>query len=60
METMSYGMIGYVVPHSVYPAGYHCDPQLPLPFISIASQKNFIALYHGIYADADMLEMVHK
>ncbi|MGQ1788118.1 MULTISPECIES: DUF1801 domain-containing protein [unclassified Saccharicrinis] len=51
-ETMSYGMIGYVVPHSLYPAGYHCDPKLPLPFMSIASQKNFVALYHsGIYAD---------
>jgi len=51
-ETMNYGMIGYVVPHSKYPGGYHVDPKLPLPFINIASQKNFIALYHsGIYAD---------
>ena len=50
-ETMSYGMIGYVVPHSRYPDGYHCDPKLPLPFINIASQKNHIALYHmGLYA----------
>jgi uncharacterized protein YdhG (YjbR/CyaY superfamily) len=50
-EGMSYGMIGYGVPHSLYPPGYHCDPKLPLPFISLASQKNFIALYHmGIYA----------
>lgn len=49
-ETMSYGMIGYVVPHSIFPSGYHCDPKLPLPFMSIASQKNFIAVYHmGIY-----------
>lgn len=56
-ETMSYGMIGFVVPHSVYPDGYHCDPKLPLPFISIASQKNFIALYHmGIYADKNLLD----
>jgi uncharacterized protein YdhG (YjbR/CyaY superfamily) len=56
-ETMSYGMIGYVVPHSVYPAGYHCDPKLPLPFVSFASQKNFVALYHmGIYADKNLLE----
>jgi hypothetical protein len=56
-ETMSYGMIGYVVPHSKYPAGYHCDTKLPLPFISIASQKNFVALYHmGIYADPELLE----
>lgn len=54
-ETMSYGMIGYVVPHSVYPAGYHADPSLPLPFINIASQKNYIALYHsGIYADEEL------
>lgn len=51
-ETMSYGMVGYVVPHSIYPDGYHCDPKQPLPFVSIASQKNYIALYHyGIYAD---------
>lgn len=51
-EEMSYGMIGYVVPISLYPAGYHCDPKLPLPFINIASQKNFIAFYHmGIYAE---------
>ncbi len=55
-ETMSYGMIGYVIPHSVYPKGYHCTPKLPLPFINIASQKNFVALYHmGIYADKDLL-----
>ncbi len=55
-EIMIYGMIGYVVPHSVYPKGYHCTPQLPLPFLSIASQKNFVALYHmGIYADKDLL-----
>ena len=51
-EEMSYGMIGYVVPKSIYPDGYHCDPKLPLPFINIASQKNFVALYHsGIYAN---------
>lgn len=55
-EEMSYGMIGYVVPHSLYPAGYHCDTKLPLPFVSIASQKNFVALYHlGIYADKNLL-----
>ena len=55
-ETISYKMIGYVVPMSTYPAGYHCDPSLPLPFISIAAQKNFIALYHmGIYADETLL-----
>lgn len=56
-ETMSYGMIGYVVPHNLYPAGYHPDPSLPLPFVNIASQKNFIALYHsGIYAQPALLE----
>ncbi len=49
-EGMSYGMLGYVVPHSLYPDGYHTDPRQPLPFISIASQKNHIALYHmGLY-----------
>ncbi|OKP88437.1 DUF1801 domain-containing protein [Paenibacillus sp. P32E] len=49
-ETMSYGMITYVVPHQLYPPGYHVNPDQPLPFVSIASQKNFIALYHmGIY-----------
>ena len=54
-EVMSYGMIGYVVPHSLYPQGYHCNPKLPLSFISIASQKNFIAIYHmGLYGDKDL------
>jgi uncharacterized protein YdhG (YjbR/CyaY superfamily) len=54
-EVISYGMLGYVVPHSIYPSGYHCDPKLPLPFINLASQKNFIALYHmGIYADKNL------
>ncbi|MDB5201903.1 MAG: hypothetical protein JWQ27_1312 [Ferruginibacter sp.] len=56
-EVMSYGMLGYVVPHSVYPAGYHCDPKLPLPFICLASQKNFISLYHmGVYGKPELLE----
>jgi uncharacterized protein YdhG (YjbR/CyaY superfamily) len=60
-EEMSYGMIGYVVPHSIYPAGYHCTPKLPLPFMNIASQKNFIAVYHmGIYADAKLLDWFTK
>ncbi len=55
-ECINYKMIGYVVPHSIYPAGYHCDTKLPLPFINIASQKNFVALYHsGIYADPKLL-----
>ena len=55
-ETMSYGMIGYVVPHSIYPNGYHCTPKLPLPFINIASQKNFIAVYYMGFADKAILE----
>jgi hypothetical protein len=56
-EGMGYGMIGWGVPHSLYPAGYHCDPKLPLPFLSIASQKNFIAVYHmGLYSDPALLE----
>lgn len=56
-EEMSYGMVGYVVPHSIFPRGYHCDPKLPLPFMSFASQKNFIALYHmGIYAKKEVLD----
>lgn len=56
-EGIGYGMIGYSVPHSSYPAGYHCNPSLPLPFLSIASQKNFIALYHmGLYADEALLK----
>lgn len=44
-EGMTYGMIGYYVPHSIYPAGYHCDPKQPLPFVNIASQKNHMAVY---------------
>lgn len=56
-EQMSYGMLGFVVPHSLYPNGYHCDTKLPLPFINIASQKNFIALYHsGIYAKKELFD----
>ncbi|ESU28189.1 hypothetical protein FLJC2902T_15340 [Flavobacterium limnosediminis JC2902] len=56
-ESMGYGMLGYVVPHSIYPNGYHCDPKTPLPFLSIASQKNFIAVYHmGIYSDKNLLD----
>lgn len=56
-ECLSYGMIGYVVPHEVYPGGYHCYPKLPLPFINLASQKNYVALYHmGVYAQPELLE----
>jgi len=51
-EGMGYGMAGYAVPHSLYPAGYHCDPKQPLPFMGFASQKNFIAVYSmAVYAD---------
>lgn len=56
-ETMGYGMLGYVVPHSLYPAGYHCDPKQPLPFAGMASQKHSINLYHmGIYANKELLQ----
>ena len=56
-ETMNYGMIGYVVPHSIYPDGYHCTPELPLPFLNLASQKNHIGFYHmGIYSDPELLK----
>ena len=56
-EEMSYGNIGYVVPHSKYPPGYHCNPELPLPFMGVASQKNSINFYHmGIYADPELLK----
>jgi hypothetical protein len=44
-EGMQYGMIGWFVPHAVYPPGYHCDPKQPLPFVSLASQKNHMAVY---------------
>lgn len=55
-ECMSYGMIGFVVPHKLYPKGYHCDPKLPLGFIAIGSQKNFIAFHHmGIYGSPTLL-----
>lgn len=55
-ECIAYNMPSFVVPHSIYPDGYHCDPKIPLPFISLASQKNFISLYHmGIYANNELL-----
>lgn len=55
-ETINYGMIGWVIPHSLYPKGYHCSPKDPLPFLGLAAQKNFISLYHmGIYADDTLL-----
>lgn len=56
-EEMNYGMIGYVVPHTLYPAGYHCDSTLPLPFLSIASQKNSVNVYHmGMYSDKKLYD----
>lgn len=56
-ECMQYNMISYVVPHSIYPEGYHCNPKDALPFISIANQKNFIALHHiGLYASPELVE----
>ncbi|RYZ34144.1 MAG: DUF1801 domain-containing protein [Sphingobacteriales bacterium] len=57
VEAVGYGMPGWDVPHSTYPAGYHCDPKQALPFLGLASQKNFIALYHmGIYASPELLD----
>lgn len=57
LETINYGMIGYVVPHSIYPNGYHCNTELPLPFGSLANQKNFIGFYHmGIYANPELYD----
>lgn len=55
-ETMQYGMLSYVVPHSIYPDGYHCKPTDALPFLSIASQKNHISFYHsGIYTEPELM-----
>jgi uncharacterized protein YdhG (YjbR/CyaY superfamily) len=60
-EMINYKMPAYVVPHSKYPDGYHCDPSLPLPFLGMASQKNFVALYHmGIYADPKLMAWFEK
>lgn len=56
-DTSNYGMIGWVVPMETYPAGYHCTANTPLPFINLASQKNFIALYHmGLYSKPELLD----
>jgi hypothetical protein len=56
-EGMNYGMLGYYVPHSIYPKGYHCKPSDPLPFIGLASQKNSINFYHmGIYAKKELYD----
>jgi uncharacterized protein YdhG (YjbR/CyaY superfamily) len=60
-EVMSYGMIGYVVPHSLYPEGYHCNPEQPLPFMGLASQKHFIAVYSMcVYSDKKILDWFSK
>ena len=56
-KVMNYGMPSFVIPHSIYPKGYHVTPDLPLPFIGIASQKNHIGFYHmGLYADSKLLD----
>lgn len=60
-EGMQYGMIGFFVPHSVYPSGYHCDRKQPLPFASLASQKNYMALYLcGVYQNSETAEWFAK
>jgi len=57
VECISYGMLGYVIPHTVYPNGYHCNPKLPLPFMNLASQKNFIAVYSMVlYAKPGLMD----
>lgn len=54
-EVMGYGMLGYVVPHEIYPNGYHCNPKDPLPFFAMASQKNSINIYHMVvYSDKNL------
>ncbi|MDB5223224.1 MAG: hypothetical protein JWN83_1891 [Chitinophagaceae bacterium] len=56
-EQMAYGMIGYVVPHEIYPPGYHADPKLPLGMVNIGSQKNFIVMHHlGLYGSPELLK----
>lgn len=57
VAAISYGGLGYVVPHSIYPEGYHCKPSEPLPFAGIAAQKGSINFYHmGIYADPELMK----
>ena len=56
-EGMQYGMVGYYVPHRVFPHGYHCDPKQPLPFAGLASQKNHLSIYlMGVYSDGEDAE----
>lgn len=60
-EEMNYGMPGYVVPHSRYPDGYHCDPSLPLPFLGISSRAGHVGLHHmGLYADGKLMKWFEK
>ncbi len=60
-EGMQYGMIGYYVPHRIYPPGYHCDPKQPLPFVCLASQKNYMSLYLGcVYGDEGNAAKFHQ
>ncbi len=59
-ETMQYGMISYVVPHKLYPAGYHTNPKEALPFISLASQKNHVAIYHMAVYDGPLHDWLLK
>ena len=55
-KVMNYGMPSFVIPHSIYPEGYHCDVSLPLPFIGVSNRKSSISLYHmGLYADLKLL-----
>ena len=56
-KVMNYGMPSFVIPHSIYPNGYHCDTTLPLPFIGVSNQKSSISLHHmGLYADSELLD----
>ena len=60
-EGMQYGMIGYFVPHSVYPAGYHCNPKQPLPFANLASQKQYVSVYlYCVYSDDRQADWFRK
>ena len=60
-ECMNYGMIGYVIPHRIYPAGYHCDPKQPMPYAGLASQKNHLAIYAmSVYGDNDTEKWFRK
>ena len=60
-EGIQYGMIGYYVPHRVFPAGYHCDPRQPLPFAALGSQKNYMSLYlMCVYGDSEIAQVVSR